>query len=124
MSIYTIDANCTYMGEYCAESAESVLAQFAKEAGYNSVADMLEVTGIDDNVWFHKINTDALLSDYSKKTGKVLFQDSYGDGVAALSDGTRFDCYESIAAEINMTLDDFVMSSISESDVVRSMYAA
>lgn len=123
MSIYTIDANCTYMGEYRAESAESALEQFVQDAGYNSVADMLEVTGIDNSVLVNKINTEALVDAYSKKTGETLYQDSYGDGVAILSDGTCFDCYESIAAAINMTLDDFVESVISESDVVRSMLA-
>ena len=124
MSIFIIDANGTEMGEYRAATAQDALEQFAQDAGYDSIADMTEVTGIDSNVLICQINTEALVNDYSAKTGKTLFQDSYGDGVAVLADGTRFDCYADIALAIDMTLDDFVMSRISQDNAMYADIAA
>lgn len=117
MSTFTIDANGTEMGEYRAATAQDAHTAYVHDSGYASVADMIEVTGIDAYVWIHQIDTDALTAAFNEKKDELLFQDSYGDGVAVLADGTRFQCYADIATAIDMTLYDFVLSTVSEADL-------
>ena len=66
MSIFIIEVDGNYMGEYLADSAQDALTQFAKDEGYDSIADITKVTGIvtgiDRNVLIYQINTESLVN--------------------------------------------------------------
>ncbi|MDY0105321.1 MAG: DUF2525 domain-containing protein [Giesbergeria sp.] len=104
MAYFQISANDTDMGEYRAEDASQALDAYAKEAGYADYADVVAQFGDDAEAF--EIDTDALCAAVEAETGKTVFQDTYGSGVA-LVDGESFATHKELAESIGRDISDF-----------------
>lgn len=105
MAVFQITANDTDMGEYIADSAAEALNAYAKDAGYSDYSEVAAQFG-DDAVAV-EIDTNALCEAVEQATGKSVFQDSYGSGVA-LVDGVSYATHQDMAALIGKSVADFV----------------
>ena len=95
MAVFQITANDTDMGEYTADSAAEALDAYARDAGYSDYSEVVAQFG-DDAVAV-EIDTDAICAAVEQSTGKTVFQDGYGAGVA-LVDGVSYATYNDLAA--------------------------
>ncbi len=107
MATFSISANDTDMGEYKADTAEQALDKYARDAGYKDYADAAAQVG--DDATAREIDVDALCNAVTAKTGFMVFQDSYGNGlgVASVNDKS-YTSYAELAESIGLPLRDFV----------------
>ena len=104
MAIFSIDANGTDAGEYHGETAAEALDVYAREAGYADYAEVIKEFG-DDAVAI-EINIEALCIAVSNDKNMIVFQDSYGSGIA-LVDGISYLTYQELAQSIGKNCWDF-----------------
>jgi hypothetical protein len=104
MPTFSIDANGTDMGCYVASTKTEALDKFAEEAGYSSYQEAVEEVG--DHALVIEIDTDALCHAVSEATGHLVFQDSYGNGVARVDD-TSYGTWQELAESIGKNCWDF-----------------
>lgn len=104
MAVFQITANDTDMGEYTAGSAADALNAYARDAGYADYAAVVAEFG--DDAEAVEIDTDALCAAVEQATGKAVFQDSYGAGIA-LVDGASYASHAELAALIGKSVSNF-----------------
>ena len=104
MPTYSIDANGQDMGCYVADTKAEALDKYARDAGYKDYADTVAQFGEGETAI--EIDTDALCRAVTEATGHLVFQDSYGNGVA-LVDNDSWDNWQQLAESIGKNCWDF-----------------
>ena len=105
---FEITANDVLMGEYNGSSTEAALDAFARDAGYENFAGVLEnVPGSTrEEVDVREIDLDKLCDAVSDAAGESVFQDSYGNGVASVK-GESYATHREMAEAFGLDLSDF-----------------
>ena len=94
-------------GEYRGADRAEALDAFARDAGYETWANACEQgLASDDATTVVQIDVDALTQAVSTVTGKAVFQDAYGNGVA-LIDGESIATYADLAAHAGRKVWEF-----------------
>ena len=108
MTTYEITANDVLMGEYKGISAEAALDAYARDAGYDDFAALLEnVPGSTrKEVDVCEIDMDKLCDAVADAAGQAVFQDSYGGGVALVA-GQSYATHREMAEAFGLDLSDF-----------------
>ena len=105
MAYFQISANGTDMGEYRAESAAQALDAYARDAGYDSYAEVVAQFGDDAEAF--EIDVDALCAAAEEATGATVSQDSYGNGVALMG-GKSYATHKELAESIGRDVSEFL----------------
>jgi hypothetical protein len=87
MALWNISVNASDMGEFQAASAAEALEAYAVDSGYKNYAELQELYPLDDDddEIVTEIDTDAIVDAAAKHYDALVFQDSYGDGVALIN---------------------------------------
>ena len=105
MAYFQISVNSADMGEYHAESAAQALDAYARDAGYDSYAEVVAQFGDDAQAF--EIDVDALCAAVEEVTGVTVFQDSYGNGVALVG-GKSYATHKELAESIGRDISEFL----------------
>lgn len=97
MATFYIEANGTPYGEYRADSHNGALEALARDAGYSSALEASDFLG--DDFIVAMVDTDEIARSVAQATGRPVFQDSYGDGVA-YHDGRSYVSWDHLASVI------------------------
>jgi|GEM_PF-3455284 len=105
---FEICANGTFMGEYDGVDEDTAVDCYARDAGYKNFSELLaEVPGSSrDELQVSEINVDKLVADVTEEAGEVVFQDSFGDGVAMVK-GKSYATYRGMAEAYGFVIDDY-----------------
>ena len=105
---FEITANDIFMGEYRVLNAEAALDAYARDAGYDDFAALIEnVPGSTrEEVDVREIDLDKLCDAVSDAAGEPVFQDSYGNGVASVK-GESYTTHREMAEAFGLDLSDF-----------------
>ena len=108
MTTYEITANDVLMGEYKGINAEAALDAYARDAGYDDFAGLLEAVpgSTRDEVEVFEIDMDKLCDAVADAAGQAVFQDSYGNGVALVA-GQSYATHREMAEAFGLDLSDF-----------------
>lgn len=105
---FEIAANGNLMGEYKGADKSAAIDAYARDAGYDDFADLLnqiEGSSIDELDVF-EIDTEKLVSAVESAAGESVFQDSYGEGIALVK-GVSYKNHRDLADAFNLDIDDF-----------------
>jgi hypothetical protein len=109
MAVYHFTANDNPFGEYRAETEEQARDMYADDLGYGTWAEMFaeeHLKGTESGIDVLEIDTKALCAAVTDATGHLVFEDSYGDGVA-LVNNVSYATYQDLAESIGKNCWDF-----------------
>lgn len=108
MKTFEITANDVLMGEYKGVNAEAALDAYARDAGYEDFATLLEnIPGSTrEEVDVCEIDMDKLCDAVAHAAGQAVFQDSYGNGVALVA-GQSYATHREMAEAFGLSLGDY-----------------
>ena len=104
VSVFHPGANSSQYGEYKAAAPDGALNSYAVEAGYKNYGEVVAQFG--DDAVVKKIDVARLVEAVESKSGKVVEEDSCGNGVAAYNN-VVYRTYIELAESIGRDISDF-----------------